>query len=162
MVKIKDTILETTIKYLVISVLAIFGTALTIILKEIGDLFLVKVYPDISKKLLSELLLIALALCLITISYIFFLKKQLSNKLTKIKLTKFEESILLIMANKGDDDYQTSFFIKVLKIEKSRAELYLKHLTDKGFLKCEYDGLFPHYSMNEKGRQYLIDNKLII
>lgn len=65
------------------------------------------------------------------------------------------------MAEEGNDEYQIPFFERVLNIEKSQAELYVQHLTDKGFLKCKYHDIFPHYSMADKGRKYLINIKAI-
>jgi hypothetical protein len=81
MVNIKDTILETIIKYSVISVLALSGAGIGIALNELGYLFLSKIYPDISKKLLSGLLLIVSVLFLIMSAYSIHLYKKNSKKL---------------------------------------------------------------------------------
>lgn len=76
-------------------------------------------------------------------------------------LTELGEQFLLSMAREGDKQYQIPYFIRVLEIDKAKAQFYASHLTDLGLIKCKTKGDFRHYSMEKKGRSYLVSKRLI-
>ncbi|MFT7373917.1 MAG: hypothetical protein ACI9T9_002617 [Oleiphilaceae bacterium] len=119
--------------------------------------------------LFESTLVINWLLALLVIFSLFFTAGRLLKLKNKLfgssddwdPINKLEEQMLVLMAKNGNEQYQIPFFVRVLEIDKAKAQLYAGHLADMGLIECEMRSSFPLYSMSVDGRNYLVTNRLI-
>lgn len=110
------------------------------------------------------IILLALFAFVVVIKFIFvFISGVYSSKeepeLENSKLDKIEEKILLYFSNYEDKDCRFPEIQEELQMSTTKLKYYLDILYNKHYI--EYNRFYRFYSLDRRGRSYLINNKLI-